>query len=635
MKQILRYILSTFAFYLLLFLLAKLAFLAYNQGEEALCMSDVLGVLWHGLPMDLSTASYLMALPWLCCLVSLWWEKMPLRKILITYHVLIALLLALILLGDTLLYEYWKFKLDASIFNYMAAAGGAADSVSLWYIIGGVLAYLLTVLLLGGVPAIIVQRMFRKDKVKPIRKGVRRSKKRSIPQSVSGSLLMVLVAGVLFLMIRGGVQEGTMNIGTAYHSNRLFLNHSAVNPAFSLFYSLTKYKRFNEQFRYMKSEECREVFAPLYPQETEDITDTLLTTQRPNILYIQLESFGAQFIKELGGLPDVCPNISRFIQEGVFFDNMYANSFRTDRATVSAISGHTSYPTASLMRIPAKLEGLPALPKSLAEIGYTTDYFYGGDITIMGKQGYLISAGFQHLTSSTDFSLAQANETKWGVNDSTIMDRAFQMIMSRPADQLWLTGVQTLNSHEPFEVPYHRLEDKVQNAFAYTDHCLGMFIDSLRQTPLWDNLLIILMPDHGMMYNVTYEDPEFFHIPMVWMGGAVRGPRLIHTLMNQTDFAATLLSQLGISHKEFRWSRNVLSKAYTSPFAYCSFPSGIMFTDSTGVSVFDITANRPITERPSSSSGRLQRAKAILQSSYDELDDLGPGRKVRPGRGRR
>ncbi len=135
------------------------------------------------------------------------------------------------------------------------------------------------------------------------------------------------------------------------------------------------------------------------------------------------------------------------------------------------------------------------------------------------------------------------------------------------------------------------------------------------------------MPDHGLMYNLSYEDPEFFHIPMVWIGGAIREPRRIHTLMNQSDFASTLLSQLGISHKEFTWSRNILSRNYTTPFAFCSYPSGIMFTDETGVSVYDITANRIITEEPSPSPERLMRAKAILQSSYDELDTLGPGKE--------
>lgn len=622
LKTILRFISSILVCYVAVFLIAKLLFMGYNHSAEEWGVGDIIAVVRHGLPMDLSTSAYLTAIPWLLCLVAVWWRRLPLRGLLIAYFAIISILLAFILLGDTLLYEYWKFKLDASIFSYVGATRGAVQSVSMAYVIGGVVAYLLMAGLLGYMPVRITLLCFGKKGRES--RVFARDKHNQTLNRLGKSLTMVLLGGILFVCIRGGVQEGTMNPGTAYFSDKLFLNHSAVNPAFNLFYSCTKRESFDKQFRFMDDAECSRIFEGLYPEDTDDVSDSLLTTTRPKILYIQLESFGAQFIKELGGYPDVCPNISRFIEEGIFFDNMYANSFRTDRGTISAISGHVSYPTVSLMRYPAKLDGLPSIPRTLVREGYSTDYFYGGDITIMGKQGYLISAGFQHLVSSSDFSMAQANETKWGVNDSTIMDRAFETIISRPDDALWFTGVQTLNSHEPFEVPYQRLEDKVQNAFAYTDHCLGTFIDRLRETPIWDRLLIILMPDHGLMHEMSYENPEFFHIPMLWMGGAIREPRRIHTLMNQSDLTATLLSQMGISHKEFRWSRNILSAHYTYPFAFASSPNGMLFADSTGISIYDLTANRVITEQPAPSQERISRAKAILQTSYDELAQMGP-----------
>ena len=195
----------------------------------------------------------------------------------------------------------------------------------------------------------------------------------------------------------------------------------------------------------------------------------------------------------------------------------------------------------------------------------------------------------------------------------------FQWVASQPQDHPWHLVFQTLSSHEPFEVPYHRLEDKVLNAFAFTDQCVGELVDSLRTLPSWDNTLIILLPDHGFLYQLTYEDPAFFHSPMLWLGGAVKEPRRMSVLMNQSDLCATLLAQMGIRHDDFPWSRNVLSRQYAYPFVYSTFPSGIMFADSTGVSVFDITSNRPITEQPAPSPERIRKAKALLQTSYDGL----------------
>ena len=50
-----------------------------------------------------------------------------------------------------------------------------------------------------------------------------------------------------------------------------------------------------------------------------------------------------------------------------------------------------------------------------------------------------------------------------------------------------------------------------------------------------------------------------------------------------------------------------------------SFGGGYAFADSTGVTVMDLNADRPMIERPSSNINRILRGKAILQSSYDDI----------------
>ena len=147
-------------------------------------------------------------------------------------------------------------------------------------------------------------------------------------------------------------------------------------------------------------------------------------------------------------------------------------------------------------------------------------------------------------------------------------------------------------------------------------------IDSLKQLPEWDNLLVIMIPDHGYLYKQSYKDPGFFRAPMLWMGGAIKAPRRMEVLMNQSDIAATLLSQLGISHDEYIWSRNVLSQTYTYPFVYCNYPAGLLFADSTGTSIYDLDGDAVMMEEPADDGLRIMRAKAILQTSYDQLEQL-------------
>lgn len=602
MKQRLFFLLSLATFWVGVFILGKLGFLLYNLGIEPFTLTDFFQVVAHGFSMDLSTTGYLIALPWLCVLVGLWWKGLPLRRFLLPYHIIIGILVAAIVVGDIVLYEYWKFKIDSTIFIYLHNTEGTANSIYL---------PLLLLRLLGFV-VVAAALPWAAWRLTP----------QCMPASgrrVLHSLLWVLVGGLIFLGIRGGVQESTMNVGVAYYSPRLYLNHAAVNPAFSLIASSLKNKDFPKQFDLLPEDEREAVFQGMYPPTNGALTDTLLNQQRPNLLIVIMESYGSQFIREMGGMPDVAPQFSRLIPEGIFWENMYSNSFRTDRGIVCTLSGWISYPSLSLMRIPGRPALLPSLARSYKRAGYSTHYLYGGDIDVMSKKGYLVATGYEHITSSTAFSIAEVNESKWGANDHVTAQRTFEILKQKPADRPWHMVLQTLSSHEPYDVPYSRLKEKVPNAFAFTDEVLGTLIDSLKTLPSWKNTLVVLLPDHGSTYERSYQEPEYFHSPMLWLGGAVKQPRRMSVLMNQSDMAATLLAQMGLPHDDFPWSRNVLAADYTYPFAYCSFPSGILFRDSTGVTLFDTNSLLPITEQPAPNPERIRRAKAILQTSYDLL----------------
>ena len=106
---------------------------------------------------------------------------------------------------------------------------------------------------------------------------------------------------------------------------------------------------------------------------------------------------------------------------------------------------------------------------------------------------------------------------------------------------------------------------------------------------------------------------------MLWLGGALRGPRSFGQLMTQTDLAATLLAQLGLSSERFAFSRNVLGTDYRYPFAYYTFNDGFAYIDSTGYSVVDNATGQCIEEAGAGAELRRARGRALLQTSYDDL----------------
>ena len=606
MKKRIIYIVSYFLLILTLFVSQKPLFMLYNDasGKGAL-FSDFFRVMGNGMSLDATTAGYLTALPFLLVLVSIWVKKFPLRKLLLPYYIIAALLSAIVFVVDMGLYPFWGFKLDASIFLYLDSPKEAMASVSLGFILLRVVAMLLLTAFYAWLMCKVTPR-----KLEATRK------------RIGGTLGMLLLGGILFVIIRGGVTESTSNVGQVYFSNNQFLNHSAVNPCFSLLSSMGKSKDFASEFNFFDEEQRAKLVEGLYPTTDGDSLTSVLRSNRPNVLLILMEGFGGAFIEPLGGLPDVAPNLNRLSEEGVFFTNCYANSFRTDRGTVCALSGYLGLPTASVMKIPTKSRTLPAISEELVKAGYNTDFLYGGDINFTNMKSYLLSKGYQHLTADTDFSLAERSSNVWGVNDDITSEWLLEQLKQRTEeDAPWFTTYLTLSSHEPFEVPYHRLEEKIPNAFAYTDECLGKLIDGLKQSPLWEDLLVVCIPDHGFCYpqGTTDRGGEFSHIPMLWLGGAVKEPMKIDKIMNQTDMAATLLAQLGLDHSMFPFSRNVLGSDYVYPFAFYSSGSVFAFRDSTGVTAYDIKADCISYEEPSASEERLKKGKAILQTAYDDL----------------
>ena len=629
------YILALTTLLLLATILGKVEFLAYNRDIVFFTLEEMMQVLWHGLPLDMSTVAMAVLPVWLMTLLTVKWPSMPLRWIVGPYLAIVVFLMSCATGAAIIMYENWKFLLDASIFSYMSSPGNATASASVYYIVTRIGLILLSSLLLSFLAVIITPKRIE-------RKGENgKVNQRSTPEGAkvktkNGKLLSAhrspltahrspfYLTGLLLCLMAWGINGKRADESCAFHSEKILLNHAAINPVGHMVRSILYYsKDLNQQFRLMPQEECDLAFAEIFPTDTEGITDTLLRTKRPDILTIQLESMGAPFIETLGGVQNVTPELCQWMTRGVNFTNAWATSFRTDRGTVSALSGYVSYPTTSLMMTDSCLPLLPSLAKTLKAYGYTADYMYGGNSNHMNKRKYMEAVGFK-MWDIEDIDVSKEERDVWGANDSIAMNRMLRLMqrtkMENGPDKHFFWACQTISSHEPWEVPYQRLDNKVYNAFAYTDHCVGQFLDSLSHTPLWDNLLVVVFADHGHTYGMTFDNPEFFHMPLFLVGGAVSKIRTCDTIIAQNDIVATILSQMGIPHsKEFPWSRNVFSPNYTYPFAYCNYPAGALFVDASGKTLVDIQSGYIMTDEPAASESRQKNLKVMLQKSYDAI----------------
>lgn len=601
MKKYFILIIKLYVATLLIFVVQKPLFMIMNASYgSGLTAADWLAVVWHGLRLDIVATCYLMVVPLLLLGIGVWLHKATPRQLLMPWYVVMGVAMTLAFVADAVLYLSWGAKLDAFDIAYAANPKEVFANFTWWVIVLGVAA-----LAALAASVVVLLRWLTPD-----------SRPRLEPRWAMMPVIVLLLA-LNVLGMRGGVEESTANPGYAYFSSTPYLNHAALNPLFNIIHSMGKSENLAQEFQYFDDDQLQALTCGIFDSYA-DVEDTLLNNTRPNVMLIIWEGGG----ELMTGDPEVAPCFNRLKAEGVYFSSCYANNFRTDRGLVSILSGWPGLPTTSLMKMSSKCRKLPGLARSLKGVGYHTAFHYGGDINFTNMNGYLYDIGFDEVEGIDDLNpnIPYNSQTdKWGIHDEYVLSGQYCSYPDKP----WFATYLTLSSHEPWTVPYHRLQRERDNAFAYTDSCIGAFVESLKQQPEWRNMLLVIVPDHGVARNgESLGDVAVAKIPMLWIGGAVAQPKVIDRLMNQSDLAATLLAQLGIGAEDFRFSRNVTSRQYRPSVVLHAFKNGMNLIDTAGYSKFDCVDGRVAPMGEEHRRDAEDQAKAILQLLYRQSGRL-------------
>lgn len=596
---------KTYFLIILVFLAQKPLFMLYHHDIYFKASAlDWVSVMAHGFQLDASMAGYLTLLPGIFLIISLWVKAETMSKVSRIYFGFISILIAVVFVVDIVLYKHWGFRLDCTPLFYLKQPKDAMASIDGKTLFWG---FVSMIAIFAG-----LFQFFNKTLVDRSYNNTSSSKK------LLTAVILLFSIGVLILPIRGGVTVSTMCVGKVYYSQKMELNHAAINPLFNILETSFLEQRFDKQFRFMDKFEAKKEFSELTDKPCTNNQIKLFSVDRPNVIIVVLESFMSKVIAPLGGIPDVAVRLNGFCNEGVLFTHFYANSFRTDRGLVSIFSGYPAQPTTSIMKYSAKTQSLPSIPKTLKKAGYDPEYYYGGDVDFTSMRSYLVSMGIDKIISDQNF-LLKDRMTKWGAPDHIVFRKVSSDLDSTQKEP-FLKMVQTLSSHDPFEVPYHKFNDLYLNSVAYTDSCLGEFIDHFKKTRYWKNTVIILVPDHAMHYpyNIDHRSIARHEIPLLIIGGALKKAGRIDTYASQIDIAATLLDQLKLSHADFLFSKNILNPA--SPhFGYYTFPKGFGMINQENRYVYDCDAKSAITQEGIANYNK-KKGEAFLQTLYDDLE---------------
>lgn len=611
----LRFVLAYFAFWTLLFAGTRLVFLAWEHALAARLGATAIGlVALHGLRMDLSAAAYATVIPGILVALSSALPGRRVSRLLSVYTIALIIVVALLTSADLGIFDAWGVRLDATPFAFLRTpreAIGSAESSPILSLT------LITIAVI--VVAIAAYRRF----VVPLFGDVPRER-------LATSAGAVIATALLVIPLRGGLQWTPLNQSSVYFSNDEFANQATLNVPWNLVHSLTTSDALAHTNPYtgIAADDARHIVDSLLA--TADArTVPLLRIRRPNVIVIIWESLTAKVVARLGGVPNVTPHLDSLTHEGVFFDHFYASGDRSAQDLVAIMSGFPVLPHVQIMNTPTRSARLPQLSRDLHDAGYSTAFYYGGELAFANIKSYLLQGAFDDIVGESAFPRSEWN-SKWGAHDQYVLGRMLHDIAAQRRP--FFDGLFTLSSHEPFEIPMahrfpgHDVTSEFLSSHAYADQSVGAFIRAAQREPWWDSTLVVIVADHGhplpriSLPGATDADATH-RIPMVWLGGALTTrDTVVDRYGDQTDIAPTLLAQLGLPHDRYRFGLNLLAPNAAS-FASYSFQDGFGFADPRGSLVYDAIGRR-ITERTGTVGQAEQRAGlALLRLSYQAYID--------------
>ena len=609
------------AFWLLYFLLCRTVFLLYHAGQSSTVpLATVSGIFIHGVRIDLSAAGYLTVLPFLIWFINSLLPFKLANKLITVYTVFMLALVALITTSDLQIYRIWGTKLNAQAIGYLRYPKEAIASMSSAPIL--LLVVICIFICLAGyyLYALLFRRLSYDVS------------SRSPLLAVSRVFLFILFSGVLVLAIRGGTGLAPMNPGFAYFSNNQFANHTTLNVGWNLLYDLKHvFRHKGNQFAYMSDAEMHERVDRLTADRLPNDTERVLTSEKPNIVLIMLESWTADVIGSLGAEKGIAPCFDELAAQGILFTDFYANGYRTSFGIAAVLSGFPSTPEGSILNRPNKMERLPTLAGTLKANGYATSFYYGGDTHFDDMNAFFVHSKFDTVTNKSSFAAKDMN-SKWGVHDHVLFERVLGDLARQP--EPFFSAMLTISSHEPFEVPMKTVFNGTdqpamfKNAIHYTDKSLKTFIDKARTQPWFKNTLFIFVADHGIGLPLNRPNAyslERYRIPLLLYGEVIRkecrGTRR-ETVGSQSDIPATIFGQMNIPTEGFDWSNNLFN-GNRNHFAFYNFAGGFGIKSDRGAVIYDTVSNMVIMKSSplpahKDSDETLRNGQAYLQNLYQK-----------------
>ncbi|AOZ91154.1 LTA synthase family protein [Paenibacillus crassostreae] len=294
-----------------------------------------------------------------------------------------------------------------------------------------------------------------------------------------------------------------------------------------------------------------------------------------NLIIIQMESFQNFLINLSIDGQEITPNMNELAGSNFYFPRFYQQVGQGNTSDAEFIVNTSFYvpPDGAATQYYAPKE-LPSLPKLLEDQGYDTATFHTNEVEFWNRGELYTALGFNRYYDKTYFG--EEDTLFYGASDEVLYERtAAELATMDQNDQPFYSHVISMSAHNPFTIPEEKykmtLPERFEGTFVgdyirsqnYADYALGLFIEDLKQSGVWDNSLIVLYGDHRglpifsldnddqiLMQEILgheYSERELINVPMIIASTGITSPSVNEQLGGQVDILPTVSNLLGLS----------------------------------------------------------------------------------------
>ncbi len=343
--------------------------------------------------------------------------------------------------------------------------------------------------------------------------------------------------------------------------------HSSVDFASQLFveqvFAYYRESSLLEQISW-SDEEVNVIQGLGFDLEIKQIRSNQNKNKKNNLIIVYLEGFQDDYTA-LGGSPykGLTPNLDRFAQENIYFENFYNAVFPTINVLISSqCSLLPQFDNHSLDQF-IYAPNIPCLSDYLYQSGYRQVILQGTNPGFSGTRKFAEYHEFDQVIGKDDI-LKSVPELKsrlssWGVSDPDLFMFAEEVITDLIKNRPFHLSLFTIDTHPPFdtsaECPVYRSNKKKLNAIHCVDYAFGRFLEFLKSQKLLSDTVVLVTGDH-MTHGSNVFGKVFtaLHIP-----GRKNSPATKFSAYTP-DIAPTLLDILGAGIVSLQMGKSLLGE---------------------------------------------------------------------------